>query len=646
MDPAQRLAQFKWEHDLLGNVTKQEEIWPGEPGRAAGVRSTTMGYDANNRLTSETISHPTEGTQSTTYTYDEANNRQTKTITGGAEPGHWDYDYNAANQLTAWEHLDYPGGSVLRSASLTYDEAGNRTSQAVTQISGSYNPAYNPQPAVSGLTTYTWDAQDRLASVTLPGQLGTENSEPRTFTYAYDYRTRRISTVEQTLLSAAEKRTSITFSGGLSVAEYESTVPVNSPPSALSSTPTVEYTRGPDMGGGVGGLLYTSRSESASASVSSSRTLRYNLSNGRGDIVAQSDSYASLTWTASYEAYGKRTKETGENKDKQRGNSKDEDPTGLLNEGFRYRDIETGVWLSRDPAGFVDGPNLYAYVKQNPWSSFDPHGLSEDRIDEDGFKWSKDKHHVVPRAVARDSGWNKEAKAIFDSDMAKIDTPMGHNYSRHGKYNNEVAAEMAQFLKEKGISSVSSAKNQKELAEEFVQRILKSDNGYIKGFNKAVPKGAAAVQKWYDTAGQFMTLKSTGRAAYLGGPIVQGMVGRMAARGRLIARGVPILGTLFGAGVAYAGGARDSELAAEVVAGSTVVGGLALDASHLREVSEFQKAAINFNQDPEWYFRTDTPNETSNAIGGYFNTIKRGAQVTSEEPTSIATEDTQEDPIP
>jgi RHS repeat-associated protein len=30
--------------------------------------------------------------------------------------------------------------------------------------------------------------------------------------------------------------------------------------------------------------------------------------------------------------------------------------------GFRYRDIETGVWLSRDPAGFVDGPNLYAYV--------------------------------------------------------------------------------------------------------------------------------------------------------------------------------------------------------------------------------------------------------------------------------------------
>ena len=137
-------------------------------------------------------------------------------------------------------------------------------------------------------------------------------------------------------------------------------------PSVLA-TPTVEYTRGPDMGGGVGGLLYSVRSSTA----------KFNLSNGRGDIVAQSDSTGALSWTASYEAYGKRTKETGVNEDKQRANSKDEDPTGLLNEGFRYRDLETGVFLSRDPAGFVDGPNLYAYVMQNPWSKFDPLGLSE-----------------------------------------------------------------------------------------------------------------------------------------------------------------------------------------------------------------------------------------------------------------------------
>ena len=40
-----------------------------------------------------------------------------------------------------------------------------------------------------------------------------------------------------------------------------------------------------------------------------------------------------------------------------------------------YRDLETGVFLTRDPAGFVDGPNAYTYVRQNPWTKFDPEGL-------------------------------------------------------------------------------------------------------------------------------------------------------------------------------------------------------------------------------------------------------------------------------
>jgi len=52
----------------------------------------------------------------------------------------------------------------------------------------------------------------------------------------------------------------------------------------------------------------------------------------------------------------------------------------LLDEGFRYRDLETGSFITKDPAGFVDGPNLYTYVRQNPWTSFDPEGLDEQTI--------------------------------------------------------------------------------------------------------------------------------------------------------------------------------------------------------------------------------------------------------------------------
>ena len=50
----------------------------------------------------------------------------------------------------------------------------------------------------------------------------------------------------------------------------------------------------------------------------------------------------------------------------------------VLFEGFRYRCLETGVFITRDPLGFVDGPNLYTYVLQNPWTYFDPEGLFRD----------------------------------------------------------------------------------------------------------------------------------------------------------------------------------------------------------------------------------------------------------------------------
>ena len=126
-----------------------------------------------------------------------------------------------------------------------------------------------------------------------------------------------------------------------------------------------ETIRGSDWGGGTGGVLYSIRQGQRS----------YNGYNSRGDVVSTSDDSGAATWQGAYEAFGTRTAEQGVNNDRQRANTKDEDPTGLLNEGFRYRDLETGVFISRDPAGFVDGPNDYTYVRQNPWTMFDPEGL-------------------------------------------------------------------------------------------------------------------------------------------------------------------------------------------------------------------------------------------------------------------------------
>ncbi len=120
----------------------------------------------------------------------------------------------------------------------------------------------------------------------------------------------------------------------------------------------------------MGGILYSVRSGAASFA-------HYDR---RGDVTTRTDATGTITYQASYEASGTHPTEFGSTLDRQKANTKEEDPTGLLNEGMRYRDLETGTFITPDPAGFVDGPNLYAYVRQNPWTKFDPERCTLERF--------------------------------------------------------------------------------------------------------------------------------------------------------------------------------------------------------------------------------------------------------------------------
>lgn len=119
-----------------------------------------------------------------------------------------------------------------------------------------------------------------------------------------------------------------------------------------------------DWGGGVGGILYSLRG-----------TPSFSHSNSHGDIVAKIDGAGALTYQASYDAFGRHgdTPSIADiiaDLDRQKANSKDEDPTGLLNEGLRYRDLETGrlscgirwgSWMGRICMRMryrIRGPNL------------------------------------------------------------------------------------------------------------------------------------------------------------------------------------------------------------------------------------------------------------------------------------------------
>jgi len=245
---------------------------------------------------------------------------------------------------------------------------------------------------LTGMWRGPW--KEELAQVPFESLVGEAVEGSVVWRWGYDHRSRRVQRDEPG--SGGERlRTVTVFSGGTSAAEYTETAAGSAWTVPLA--PTVQHVRGPDLGGGTKGLLYSLR-RSLQPNEQSTWLPTFNRYNGRGDVVAQSNIDGATTWAASYQADGRRTAEAGTNVERHRANclpkatrdaasglvfqaafaagrSKEEDPTGLLNEGFRYRDIETGTFISRDPLGLVDGPNVYCYVRQNPWTAFDPEGL-------------------------------------------------------------------------------------------------------------------------------------------------------------------------------------------------------------------------------------------------------------------------------
>jgi RHS repeat-associated protein len=312
-------------YDLVSNVLSTQETYLGS---AVASRTVTNGYDDVYRLLSEkAVAGST--TTTTSYTYDTANNRSTQevqVVTGSnTTTTNTTYNYNNLDQVTSTT------GALV--ASFGYDVDGNRTTQTIG----------------TATNTYTYDAENRL--VELVQGTGTGNG---TYNYAYDYRSRRILRDES---AAAGVLTQLVYSGGTSVQEYKTS-------DSSQSNLQVEFIRGSDYGGGVGGILYSLRGSTPS----------YTHANKRGDITAKTTSSGAITYLSQYQAFGDQVATSGTTQDRQKSNSKEQDPWGGHNEGMRYRD-DFG-FLTRDPAGMIDGPNEYCYVRQNPWTSFDPEGLT------------------------------------------------------------------------------------------------------------------------------------------------------------------------------------------------------------------------------------------------------------------------------
>lgn len=276
--------------DNAGNRTSRT---PQPSGTA-----TNFGYDNIYELLSATQG----GTNTESYTYDPVGNRLTS-LSGS-------YGYNTSNELTSSPTATY-----------TYDNNGN----TLTKVVG------------SNTTTYAWDFENRMTSVTLPGSGGTVS-------FKYDPFGRRIykSSSSGTSVFAYDGDNLVeeTNASGTAVARYSDGLNIDEPLAMLRSSVTSFY-----------------------------------HADGLGSVTSLSNSSGAIAQTYTFDSFGNQTASSGSLTNPFRYTARESDSeTGLYYYRARYYDQNVGRFLGEDPIRWTDGHSFYLYVKNRPGFFRDPSG--------------------------------------------------------------------------------------------------------------------------------------------------------------------------------------------------------------------------------------------------------------------------------
>ncbi len=245
------------------------------------------------------------------------------------------------------------GGSTTES--YTYDPVGNRLT-ALGSAAWSYNTSnelisrpgvsyafdYNGNTIVktdsTGSTSYTWDYENRMTSVILPGSGGTVS-------FKYDSFGRRIfksSTAGTSIYSYdGDNLIEETNSSGGVVARYSEGLNIDEPLAMLRSGTTSYY-----------------------------------QADGLGSVTSLTSTAGAAAQTYTYDSFGNIVATTGSLVNSFRYTGREFDTeTSLYYYRARYYDPATGRFLREDPGGFRGGINLYAYTMNSPTDWTDPTGL-------------------------------------------------------------------------------------------------------------------------------------------------------------------------------------------------------------------------------------------------------------------------------
>jgi RHS repeat-associated protein len=318
----------------------------------ANAITTTYAYNPQSWLTS-VLHKNSAGTilDGAAYTYDNAGNRKTRTDKRLGTTLTYGYD-NIYQLLTAKQ------GTTTKE-SYTYDIVGNRlsslgvspynynSSNELTSLpSGSYTYDKNGNTTVKpDGTQYTWDYENRLAQVVLPGSGGTAN-------FKYDPFGRRIQ--KAFTQGSGTTTTNYLYDGKDLLEELDN-----------AGNVLGRYTPGPRVDQPLAELR---------ASVNS-----YYEQDALGSTTSLTDTNGVLANTYTYDSFGKVTASTGTISNPAQYTGRELDlESGAYFYRARFYDQNVGRFLSEDPIGFKGGINFYAYVNNRPTKYRDPLGLLRD----------------------------------------------------------------------------------------------------------------------------------------------------------------------------------------------------------------------------------------------------------------------------
>ncbi|MGH7746481.1 MAG: RHS repeat-associated core domain-containing protein, partial [Candidatus Dormibacteria bacterium] len=240
--------------------------------------------------------------------------RQTEDGRGGRRSAHAAYTYDASDNL-----LVATGAGAFTAKATNANQLTQVTNKGVT-ATWTYDKDGNL--LADGTRAYTWDAENRLLSVTL-------NATKQTSTFAYDPLGLRVAITDN------GTTTRYRWCGGRICAAH-------------------------NTAGAITARYFPQGEIDGTAS-------RYYATDRLGSVRALMDNAGRTKGTAVYGAYG-RTTITGEAPTFAYAGMFYHKASGLYLTRYRAYNPDAGRWISRDPIGEIAGMNLYAYAGDNPAS--------------------------------------------------------------------------------------------------------------------------------------------------------------------------------------------------------------------------------------------------------------------------------------